>query len=81
MGNTEEVTAGKRRRASVPLEEEREGEKESMTLDSRVAALEALLHAVPSNIPPAELTPPLSRVRAALSHLPGSALFRVPADY
>ena len=52
-----------------------------MTLDSRVTALEALLHAVPSNIPPAELTPPLSRVRAALSHLPGSALFRVPADY
>lgn len=52
-----------------------------MTLEARVTALEALLHAVPSNIPPSEFTPPLSRVRAALCRLPGAALFRVPADY
>ena len=52
-----------------------------MTLEARVSALEALLHAVPSNIPASELTPPLTRVREALSRLPGSALFRVPANY
>lgn len=52
-----------------------------MTLEARVSALEALLHAVPSNIPASELTPPLARVREALCRLPGAALFRVPANY
>lgn len=52
-----------------------------MSLDSRVTALEALLHAVPSNIPPSELTGALARVRTALSGIPGSALYRVPPHY
>ena len=36
-------------------------------MEARVAALEALLHAVPSNIPPAEYSAALTRVRAALA--------------
>ena len=50
-------------------------------MDARITALEALLHAVPSNIPPAEYSAALSRVRAALARLPGAALLRVPKTY
>ena len=50
-------------------------------MEARVAALEALLHAVPSNIPPAEYSAALTRVRAALARLPGAALLRVPKNY
>lgn len=52
-----------------------------MALEARVTALEALLHSVPSNFPASEDSPALSRVRGALSRVPGSALFRVPSHY